>query len=258
MRVKRHKNHRRILRFFRLTFGVQEPYHVLVDGTFLTHALQQRIFVKEQLPKMLEGRSTPMVTNCVLEELRGLGDRALGAAIIAKGYYRLKCGHDEPIGASKCIAQQIGDANQRRLLVATQDPGLLATLRKVPGVPLIRLNGPVPSLEEPSSASKTLREERESQKRRCAEWEKPKLPELKAKEVQAKALAEQPKKLRKKKGVNPLSCKKSKKSKKPGGSGALSATSGLPVPPKKRVRSRRMTVTSAMEEGRQQPSREAA
>ena len=29
-------------------------------------------------------------------------------------YYRLKCGHDEPIGASKCIAQQIGDANQRR------------------------------------------------------------------------------------------------------------------------------------------------
>ena len=24
----------------------QEPYHVLVDGTFLTHALQQRIYVK--------------------------------------------------------------------------------------------------------------------------------------------------------------------------------------------------------------------
>ena len=46
--------------------------------------------------------------------------------------------------------------------------------------PIFRLNGPVPSLEEPSSASKTLREERESQKRRCAEWEKPKLPELKA------------------------------------------------------------------------------
>ena len=35
---------------------------------------------------MLEGRSTPMVTTCVLEELRSLGDRALGAAIIAKGW----------------------------------------------------------------------------------------------------------------------------------------------------------------------------
>ena len=44
---------------------------------------------QEQLPKMLEGRSTPMVTNCVLEELRSLGDRALGAAIIAKGWLRL-------------------------------------------------------------------------------------------------------------------------------------------------------------------------
>ena len=47
---------------------------------------------QEQLPKMLEGRSTPMVTNCVLEELRGLGDRALGAAIIAKGWlWRMSC-----------------------------------------------------------------------------------------------------------------------------------------------------------------------
>lgn len=40
---------------------------------------------QEQLPKMLEGRTTPMVTNCMLEELRAQGDRSLGAAIIAKG-----------------------------------------------------------------------------------------------------------------------------------------------------------------------------
>ncbi|CAL1150749.1 unnamed protein product [Cladocopium goreaui] len=236
MRVKRNKNHRRILRFFRLTFGVQEPYHVLVDGTFLTHALQQRIYVKEQLPKMLEGRTTPMVTNCVLEELRSLGDRALGAAIIAKGYYRLKCGHEDPIVASKCIAQQIGQQNERRLLVATQDPELLQTLRDVPGVPLIRLHGPVPQLEEPSKTSQKRKASLETQKVRAAEWEKPKLPKLKAKEIQAKALAEQPKKVRKKKGANPLSCKKSKKS-KPG--------AGVPTPapeanPKRRVRSRRM------------------
>ncbi|CAK9036717.1 unnamed protein product [Durusdinium trenchii] len=237
MRVKRHKNHRRILRFFRITFGVQEPYHVLVDGTFLTHALQQRIYVKEQLPKMLEGRSTPMVTNCVLEELRALGERALGAAIIAKGYYRLKCGHETPIVAAKCICQQIGQSNERRLLVATQDPELLATLRAVPGVPLIRLHGPVPQLEEPSKASRGAAEAKEKQKRTCANWERPKLPELKAKEVKAKALAEKPKKLRKKKGVNPLSCKKSKKK---GPKGTQGAPVHAPPAPGKRVRSRRM------------------
>ena len=32
-------------------------------------------------------------------------------------YYRLKCGHDEsPIGASKCIMEQIGKTNDRRHL----------------------------------------------------------------------------------------------------------------------------------------------
>ena len=40
-------------------------------------------------------------------------------------------------------------------------------------------------------------------KRLAADWEKPKLPELKQKEVKAKAMAEQPKKLRKKKGQHP-------------------------------------------------------
>ena len=29
-------------------------------------------------------------------------------------YYRLKCGHEDPIVASKCIAQQIGQQNERR------------------------------------------------------------------------------------------------------------------------------------------------
>ncbi|CAE7255460.1 utp23 [Symbiodinium natans] len=201
MRVKRHKNHRRILRFFRLTFGIQEPYHVLVDGTFLTHALQQRVHVKEQLPKMLEGRTTPMTTGCILAELRSLGDRALGAVVVSKGYYRVKCGHDEnPVGASQCIREQIGKTNARRFFVATQDPDLRLQLRSVPGVPLIRLNGPVPQLEEPSESTRRLAKEGEERKRGPSDWEKPKLPELKAKEVLKEALAAKPKAKRKKKG----------------------------------------------------------
>eukprot|EP00439_Symbiodinium_sp_Y106_P017265 s6565_g2.t1 len=247
MRVKRHKNHRRILRFFRLTFGIQEPYHVLVDGTFLTHALQQRIHVKEQLPKMLEGRTTPMTTGCILAELRSLGDRALGAAVIAKGYYRVKCGHDEhPIGASKCILEQIGQTNDRRFFVATQDPELRQQLRGVPGVPLMRLNGPVPQLEEPSDSTRRLAREGEEKKRGPSAWEKPKLPELKAKEVLREALAAKPRAKRKQKGVNPLACKKSTKTK----AGVLPSKppKQIPVEPKtKRVRSRRMGNRSRVE-----------
>ncbi|CAE8682084.1 unnamed protein product, partial [Polarella glacialis] len=210
-----HKNHRRILRFYRLSFGVQEPYHVLVDGTFLTHALQQKIHVKEQLPKLLEGRTTPMVTGCVLAELRSLGGPALGAAIIAKGYYRIKCGHeDAAVPAARCIADQIGSSNDRRFMVATQDLELVRAVRDVPGVPLLRLNGQVPQLEEPSRASRATAEASEEKKLRPSDWEKPKLPELQAKVAKAKALAEAPpKKRRGPKGANPLSCIKSKKEK---------------------------------------------
>lgn len=238
MRVRRHKNHRRILRFFRLAYGVQEPYHVVVDGTFLTHALQNKIHVKEQLPKLMEARATPMITGCVLAELRALGERALGAAIIAKNYYRLKCKHNEPVAAADCIREQIAETNERRLIVATQDPELLQALRQVPGVPLLRLHGQVPQLEEPSNASKGRATAEEAKKLQPATWEKTKLPELKAKEVKAKAMEERPKKRRGPKGPNPLSCLKSKRPKKPGQPNRASVQEEVKKP--KRVRSRKM------------------
>lgn len=212
MRVKRAKNHRRILRFFRLAFNLKEPYRVLVDGPFISHALHHKFHVKEQLPKMLSGGATLMVTNCIMAELRSLGDSALGAAIIAKGYYRIKCGHDRPISAARCVCEQIGKDNERSFMVATQDNELAWSVRQVPGVPLIRLNGPVPSIEDPSVVSKAAASARETQKLNPSNWELPKLPELKEREAKAAELAARPPKKRKgPKGPNPMSCKKKKK-----------------------------------------------
>lgn len=189
-----------------------------------------------------------MTTGCVLAELRALGDRALGAAIIAKGYYRVKCGHDDaPISASRCICEQISATNERRFLVATQDPELCQQLRKVPGVPLIRLNGQVPLLEEPSSSSCTSAEASEAKKLRPSDWEKAKLPELKAKELQIKALAEQPPKKRKRKGVNPLACRKKKTKAREVTAVLANDTMKQAAPKAKRVRSRRMGTRSRAE-----------
>lgn len=241
MKLRRHKNIRRSLRFYRLAFDIKDPYHVLVDGTFLTHALQNKVHVKEQLPKMLDGRATPMVTNCVMQELRSLGSNALGAAIIAKGYYRIKCGHDRGIGACACIREQVGNANARKFLVASQDPELQKLLREVPGVPVLRLNGPCPLVEEPSDVSRQRAAEGDAVRLAPAHWEMPKLPELRARGEAAKEAAAAPVKKRKVKGQNPLSCLKSKKVKPtpprrpvpPQGADALAKTP-------KRVRSRRM------------------
>lgn len=215
MRVRRQKNHRRVLRFFRMAFGVQDPYHVLVDGTFISTALEHKIHIKEQLPKLLGGRSTTMVTGCVLAELRKLGSRALGAAIIAKGYYRVKCGHDDkPISASACCLEQIGKRNERKFLVATQDQELAKALRQVPGVPVIRLNGQVPHIEEPSAASRGQGAAEAWEALQPAAWEKPKLTELQEKEKKEKVLAEFPKKRKGPRGANPLSCQSATSKKK--------------------------------------------
>ena len=94
--------------------------------------------------------------------------------------------------AAKCISEQVGHENERRrgglqstrlvarFFVATQDPELLAALRRISGVPLVRLNGPVPQLEEPSQVTRSEARGTEQRKRSAAGWEKAKMPELQA------------------------------------------------------------------------------
>jgi len=242
MRIRRQKNYRRIMRFYRIAFDIQETFHVLVDGTFITHALQHKVHVKQQLPKILGGRSTPMVTGCTLAELRKLGPRALGAAIIAKGYYKIKCNCGEAVSASECIREQVQHSgNQRRFIVASQDLELVKELRKIPGVPVLRLHGPVPQLEEPSTESRTAAEVGQDRKLKPSDWEKPRLPKLQAKEAAVVAEAAKPKKRKGPKGPNPLSCRKPKKKKQLEQQKQKLPGPEVPQPARaKRVRSRRM------------------
>lgn len=232
------------MRFYRMAFNIQEPYHVVVDGTFICHALGEKIHIKEQLPKILDARATPCVTECIVNELRRLkSHRAGGAAIIAKGYYKIKCGHEHPVSAAECVAEQIGESNDRHFVVATQDRDLMVKLRAVPGVPVLRIDGPVPRLEEPSFASRGQATTIEKRKKEVYDWEKSKLPELKAKEVAAAERAAQPQRKRKVKGVNPLSCLKKKGNSTKGkrkAPTALKPAESDEQPKAKRCRSRKM------------------
>jgi len=250
MRIERGKAVRKNLKFFRLAYGVQDPYKVLVDGTFLVTAMRTKYGIKEQLPKMLNNKNvTPMTTGCVIAELRSLGDQGQGAAINAKNFYRLKCEHvDSPVGAAKCILDQIGSENSRKFMVATQDYTLQQALRDTPGVPLIRMNHQVALLEDPSPASHWKQDAAEKRRLEASAWEKKKLPELRETEQKAKlnALVQAQGKVKKKgpKGANPMSCMKGKKKQKEG----AGAKTVAPVPATaaplaeskpKRVRSRK-------------------
>lgn len=246
MRVKRAKNNKRTIRFYQQTFGLKEPFRVLIDGTFINAALKNKIHIKEQLPKILGAKCTPMVTGCALQELRSLGSSCLGAVVIAKGYYRLKCGHDDcPLAAHECMAQAVGAKNAGGYIVATQDEALRKRLRAVPGVPILRLEAQCPVLEEPSETSKTSRDQTETEKCLPKEWEKKVLPELSAPKPELVF------KKRKKKGKNPLSCMKKKRKDAPFAPQKVAKKETKEAPrdpapcassetPKKRVRSRRM------------------
>merc|ERR1719498_742923 len=149
-----------------------------------------------------------MVTSCQLAELRSLGKNFSGAVNVSKGYYRLKCDHDPSLSAAECIKSQIGDSNEPHYIVCTQDRKLIEHCRSVPGVPVICLHRQVPYLEHPSEASRKKWTSDEKAKLEVKDWEKQSLSELKAKE-NGDDIVERKKK--KKKGVNPLSCLKKRK-----------------------------------------------
>merc|ERR1712060_721916 len=122
-----------------------------------------------------------------------------------------KCGHLDPVSACQCIREQIGNNNERKFMVATQDMELARGLRGIPGVPILRLNGPVPFLEEPSNVTRKLADTCETKKLVPSAWEQEKLPALHERVLKSVESAQKPQKKRKSKGVNPLSCLKPKK-----------------------------------------------
>ena len=73
MKVKRQKNVRKILTFYRNSFGYRSPFQVLVDGTFCRAALNCKVNISEQLPKYLDAEIRLCTTRCVLAECEALG-----------------------------------------------------------------------------------------------------------------------------------------------------------------------------------------
>ena len=53
MRLKRGKEGRKTLQFYRLNFGITAPYAVLLDGNFIHAATSQKIDLKARLSKQL-------------------------------------------------------------------------------------------------------------------------------------------------------------------------------------------------------------
>eukprot|EP00088_Acartia_fossae_P047672 TRINITY_DN5172_c0_g1_i8.p1 TRINITY_DN5172_c0_g1~~TRINITY_DN5172_c0_g1_i8.p1 ORF type:complete len:249 (+),score=53.45 TRINITY_DN5172_c0_g1_i8:79-825(+) len=214
MKVKRQKRVAKILKYFHLNFGFRKPWNLLVDGTFCVACLQNKVNIKEQMPKYLEEVKL-ITTGCCITEMESIGSPELyGATLILKGIPLFRCDHKKAVSASACIKSLIGAGNQNHLIIASQDHNFRSELRGVAGIPLLYLHGNAPTLEKPSEMSESLTTRIADGKTNLSQHQQKILTELKKQTFGEPEPDEKKRKKRKgPKGPNPLSCKKSKKPK---------------------------------------------
>lgn len=164
--------------------------------------------------------------------MENLGSKLHGALLVLKQYVVHQCEHKaKPVIGSKCLLSMLGLKNGKHYIVATQDRDLQSKVRNIPGVPLLYLHVKTPVLEQPSEVSIKFAKDKMFD---ICESEKVALEELKSKSG-LESTEEKPKK-KKKKGPNPLSCKK--KRIKPGALPQIAENHENKVEKKKRKRIR--------------------
>lgn len=242
MRVKKQKQNRKTVRFYKACFAFREPYKVLCDGTFIHHMLESRLgTVNEALSGLLGGHVKVFVTRCVIEELKKLGESFSGTVLATRRLTTARCNHESLKSATECLEAMVGADNPEHFFVATQDGGLRKKFRQVPGVPVVFVQKNYLLLEPPSEYQHQIARMTEAERMRMMEREFKLLEALEAKKAATQADVtsapeisgdEMPKKIesrdgsksgnmlavkdrprfkrKKAKGPNPLSCKKKK------------------------------------------------
>ncbi|CAK9207971.1 unnamed protein product [Sphagnum troendelagicum] len=151
MGVKKQKQLRRHIRFYKTCFGFREPFKVICDGTFLHYNLSKKLGSPQDiLPSFLGAAAKAFVTRCVVSELKKMGEAYSGTASAARRFELAKCEHEQPWPAADCVAAMVGSHNDEHFFVATQDVELRKKLRQVHGGALIYAKHTWLVLEPPS------------------------------------------------------------------------------------------------------------
>ncbi|GFO18947.1 rRNA-processing protein utp23 homolog [Plakobranchus ocellatus] len=202
----RYKKAKRILTFYYNHIGLKPPYVVLVCGTFCKQALTDKINIAEQLPKYLSGEIQLYTTKCAIKECELGGSLLYGPYKVLSQYDIIDCPHSWFKGSTKCL-QKIVLKEKGKIILATQDEELASSVREH-SVPLLHISHNSINLEPPSNTTKDHAMDKTSQKLTLSKKQEVTIAKMK----QEMGLPDnvEKKKKRKKKGVNPLSCKKKK------------------------------------------------
>ncbi|KAG9061705.1 hypothetical protein KI688_006854 [Linnemannia hyalina] len=153
MRLKRTKDYKRYMNMYCQTFHFRKPYQVLVDADFIQTALDQRLDLRTNIPKVLCDASKQMVTPCTMALLKSRGEDASGAFLASKRFEKRRCKHQQAVDEDICLSQIISNSNPHNYVVASQSKKLRSKFAQVPGVPLLYINRSNLILEPPSEAS---------------------------------------------------------------------------------------------------------
>lgn len=181
----------------------------MVAIQLITFIFQNQVNISDNVPRYLQSELKLLTTQCAQIEATNLGPKVFGAVQILKQYGIHKCGHEKkPISAANCLLSMVNkNNNENHYIIATQDMDLQKRLRAIPAVPLLYLHYKVPVLEKPSDVSEEVARKKFSS---LTEWEKTAVEALRKENGIEEDQVRKPRK-KKKKGANPLSCKKKKK-----------------------------------------------
>ncbi|KAJ2832209.1 hypothetical protein FBU31_002126 [Coemansia sp. 'formosensis'] len=213
MRAKRAKSYRKAMQFYQQAFGFREPYQILVSPDFILAGASKQLPVKARLEEAVQGQAKFLVTHCGISELlKSTSDFRAQAITASKEFEKRRCPHQEPVPGLDCIREIMGNENKNNYCVAVQDDDLRATLRAVPGVPILHVKQSVVVLERKSQVAKDASKQMEQDKLGLTELERSMLRAVKKQAKEAKG--EKRKKKKKTAGPktpNPLSIKKAAK-----------------------------------------------
>ncbi|EMC95176.1 hypothetical protein BAUCODRAFT_54635, partial [Baudoinia panamericana UAMH 10762] len=182
MKAKRAKKSRKLMQQYALTFGLREPYQVLLDAAIIREAARCKMHLGNMLASTLQGAIKPMITQCCIRHLYSLPTtteaerREKEICIeVAKAAERRRCGHHEletPLGTGECLREVVdpkgAGVNRHRYVVACQDGEVRRAMRRdVVGVPLVYVHRSVMILEPMAGRSEEVREAGEKGKMRA-------------------------------------------------------------------------------------------
>eukprot|EP00045_Choanoeca_perplexa_P006725 m.58131 g.58131 ORF g.58131 m.58131 type:complete len:236 (+) comp13755_c0_seq4:98-805(+) len=153
MKVVQARKNKKHMAIYVNNFGFHEPYQIIVDGMFAQACLDTQVKLAERLPTLCGGRVEIYTTKCLSSELDAVGEDLLGAKLVLQQFQYRRCKHKPVKTASDCIMGLVGDKNENRYIVATQDPGLMKRLAAIPAVPVVTVMGHRPVLLKPTRAT---------------------------------------------------------------------------------------------------------